>query len=243
MATFNVPLPDIAEQSESGHIDDHNLIVDSINEVRTVINNLDFGSGSMSPTDILAGTNISTQVNGDTVTVSAPNALIAANILAGSYISVSPSGNNVTISSNDTRKLETTDLIAGSGVTITGPTGASGRQMTISSTGGGGGGVTDHGALTGLADEDHSQYHNDTRGDARYSQLSHNHSGVYATASHTHTDPIPAAPAVLSVLQSGGSYPSRPGGATQTHMYIGTLDPTNYGFVVGYDIWVDTSNG
>lgn len=31
-----------------------------------------------------------------------------------------------------------------------------------------GGGVTDHGALTGLADDDHTQYHNDTRGDARY---------------------------------------------------------------------------
>lgn len=32
----------------------------------------------------------------------------------------------------------------------------------------GGGGVTDHGALTGLTDDDHPQYHNDTRGDARY---------------------------------------------------------------------------
>ena len=31
-----------------------------------------------------------------------------------------------------------------------------------------GGGVTDHGALTGLADDDHTQYHNNTRGDARY---------------------------------------------------------------------------
>ncbi len=40
---------------------------------------------------------------------------------------------------------------------------------------GGGGGVTDHGALTGLADDDHTQYHNDTRGDARYSQLAHEH--------------------------------------------------------------------
>lgn len=30
------------------------------------------------------------------------------------------------------------------------------------------GGVTDHGALTGLSDDDHPQYHNDTRGDARY---------------------------------------------------------------------------
>lgn len=28
--------------------------------------------------------------------------------------------------------------------------------------------VTDHGALSGLADDDHTQYHNDTRGDARY---------------------------------------------------------------------------
>lgn len=32
----------------------------------------------------------------------------------------------------------------------------------------GGGGVTDHGLLTGLADDDHTQYHNDARGDARY---------------------------------------------------------------------------
>lgn len=29
-------------------------------------------------------------------------------------------------------------------------------------------GVSDHGALTGLGDDDHTQYHNDTRGDARY---------------------------------------------------------------------------
>jgi hypothetical protein len=33
---------------------------------------------------------------------------------------------------------------------------------------GGGGGVTDHGGLTGLADDDHTQYHTDARGDARY---------------------------------------------------------------------------
>ena len=35
----------------------------------------------------------------------------------------------------------------------------------------GGGGVTDHGALSGLSDDDHSQYHNDARGDIRYGQL------------------------------------------------------------------------
>ena len=34
------------------------------------------------------------------------------------------------------------------------------------------GGVTDHGGLTGLTDDDHSQYHTNARGDARYYQKS-----------------------------------------------------------------------
>lgn len=38
----------------------------------------------------------------------------------------------------------------------------------VPQAGGGGGGVTDHGALSGLADDDHTQYLNTTRGDARY---------------------------------------------------------------------------
>ena len=38
-----------------------------------------------------------------------------------------------------------------------------------------GGGVSDHGLLTGLPDDDHPQYHNDARGDARYAALSHLH--------------------------------------------------------------------
>lgn len=37
-------------------------------------------------------------------------------------------------------------------------------------------GVTDHGALTGLADDDHQHYFNETRGDARYALLGHTHS-------------------------------------------------------------------
>lgn len=37
----------------------------------------------------------------------------------------------------------------------------------------------DHGLQSGLADDDHPQYHNDARGDARYSLLAHNHAGVY----------------------------------------------------------------
>lgn len=49
-------------------------------------------------------------------------------------------------------------------------TGAS--VIVYSATSGGGtGGTTDHGALTGLADDDHTQYHNDARGDARYVPL------------------------------------------------------------------------
>lgn len=40
-----------------------------------------------------------------------------------------------------------------------------------STTGGAGGGVTSHGALTGLDADDHPQYHNDARGDARYAPL------------------------------------------------------------------------
>ncbi len=46
-------------------------------------------------------------------------------------------------------------------------------------------GVTDHGALTGLADDDHGHYHTNARGDARYAPIakgvtngdSHNHDG------------------------------------------------------------------
>lgn len=39
-------------------------------------------------------------------------------------------------------------------------------NVTVS--GGGSGGTSDHGALSGLGDDDHTQYHNDSRGDARY---------------------------------------------------------------------------
>jgi hypothetical protein len=49
--------------------------------------------------------------------------------------------------------------------------------------------VGDHGALSGLADDDHAQYHTDARGDARYSVIAHNHAGTYeasgAVATHS----------------------------------------------------------
>jgi hypothetical protein len=48
--------------------------------------------------------------------------------------------------------------------------------------GGSGGGVTAHGALTGLDADDHAHYHTDTRGDARYSRIDHAHAGIYEPA-------------------------------------------------------------
>lgn len=55
----------------------------------------------------------------------------------------------------------------------------------IGTGGGGGAGVTDHGQLMGLSDDDHLQYHNDTRGDLRYytkSQVDTSLSGKANTA-------------------------------------------------------------
>lgn len=86
------------------------------------------------------------------------------------------------------------------------------KPVTVS--GSGGTGTSDHGSLTGLGDDDHTQYHNDTRGDARYytqtqadanyepknsniqthiSSTSNPHSVTYsqvgaAASSHTHDD-------------------------------------------------------
>lgn len=40
--------------------------------------------------------------------------------------------------------------------------------VIIAESGSSGGGVSDHGLLAGLGDDDHTQYHTDARGDARY---------------------------------------------------------------------------
>ena len=60
-------------------------------------------------------------------------------------------GANVALTANDTTKV-----------------------LTIAAAGGSGG-TTDHGGLIGLGDDDHTQYHNNARGDARYSPLGHTH--------------------------------------------------------------------
>lgn len=47
------------------------------------------------------------------------------------------------------------------------------RGITASGSGGTGVTSSDHGSLAGLADDDHAQYHNDTRGDLRYPLIAH----------------------------------------------------------------------
>lgn len=88
--------------------------------------------------------------------------------------------------------------------------------------GGGGGGVTDHGALTGLGDDDHTQYHNNTRGDARYSQLGHSHS--YLTQA--------AADALYAVIAS-----QVPTGGTTGQALVKSSN-TNYAMA-----WSDVASG
>jgi len=45
-------------------------------------------------------------------------------------------------------------------------------------------------------------------------------------------------------IWNGSAYlPARNTDTTQTHLFIGTQDPTTSGFVVGTDLWIDTSGG
>jgi len=65
---------------------------------------------------------------------------------------------------------------------------ASGDVIATSGSGVTGAGVTDHGQLTGLLDDDHSQYHNDARGDARYYTQSVLHAGQLDGRYYTETE-------------------------------------------------------
>ncbi len=61
-------------------------------------------------------------------------------------------------------------------ITYTGSTFSTNTEFTVTTVSTGfnlseGGGVTDHGALTGLSDDDHPQYLNNARGDARYPSI------------------------------------------------------------------------
>jgi Protein of unknown function (DUF2793) len=68
----------------------------------------------------------------------------------------------------------------------------------------GGGGVTDHGLLTGLSDDDHAQYHNNARGDARYSPINPVTLGVNATADTTNRLALASAASLFNHAGTGG---------------------------------------
>ena len=84
------------------------------------------------------------------------------------------------------------NLIAGGGMTITTSVLGDVINVELESTGGGGGGVTDHGALTGLTDDDHIQYlnnarlalknENDLEGIPLSTELTYNIDGTLATS-------------------------------------------------------------
>lgn len=74
--------------------------------------------------------------------------------------------------------------------------------------GGGEGGITDHGLLTGLSDDDHAQYHNDARGDARYDTL-----GAATAAVSSHVGASDPHPQYLTQAEGDARYTSGSGGA------------------------------
>lgn len=85
----------------------------------------------------------------------------------------------------------------------------------------GGGLQVDHGGLGGLADDDHSQYHNNARGDARYSVLAHVHAYSALTG-------LPAGCNVVNLLPNvallGGTTPPVLTRTTGTNFPYHTLD-------------------
>jgi hypothetical protein len=81
----------------------------------------------------------------------------------------------------------------------------------------------DHGSLSGLTDDDHAQYYNQSRGDARYSQLGHSHAisditgltsalsgkestGVAASLLSTHEGAADPHPQYITLAEGNASY-------------------------------------
>lgn len=69
-------------------------------------------------------------------------------------------------------------------------------------SGSGGVGTSDHGALTGLGDDDHPQYHNDARGDVRYYTKTQSDAALAGKAAATHGHIIADVTGLQSALDS-----------------------------------------
>lgn len=119
--------------------------------------------------------------------------------------------------------------------------------------------ITDHAGLTGLEDDDHPQYHNDARGDARYAPIakgvtngdSHDHSGgdgaqishtsLSAVGTNTHAQidthiADVANPHSTTAAQVGALATSAFSGVAK--ITVGTVAPGSPS--VG-DLWIDTN--
>jgi hypothetical protein len=101
--------------------------------------------------------------------------------------------------------------------------------------GGGAAGVTDHGELTGLGDDDHAQYYNQARGDTRYTQRANNLTDL-ANPSTARTN-LGAAAAVhqhaAADITSGTIATSR----------LGTGTPSTSTFLRGDQTWAVPAGG
>jgi hypothetical protein len=110
----------------------------------------------------------------------------------------------------------------GAGVTATDDSGNDRTVVTIP------GGVSDHGALTGLSDDDHTQYHNNARGDLRYDALG---AAAAAQAASQPVDSDLTAIAALSTtafgrglltLADAAALLAASGGAAASHAHSGS---------------------
>lgn len=85
--------------------------------------------------------------------------------------------------------------------------------------------TTDHGTLLGLGDDDHTQYHNDTRGDARYTPIAHG-----AGDGSDHAD-VATNTARAPLSGAGAPGASTGNGKNVGHIYIDTTDDDAYTLV------------
>lgn len=121
-----------------------------------------------------------------------------------------------------TEYLKPAEILAGTNVTI--DTTTTPGSVIVNATGSGG--TTDHGALTGLADDDHTQYFNQTRGDARYSLGTHDHDtdyealGAVSTAITNHELAVNPHPDYLKEAEADLLY------SDITHNHSGVYDPS-----------------
>lgn len=98
-------------------------------------------------------------------------------------------------------------------------------------------GVTDHGLLSGLNDDDHLQYHTDARGDARYSLLGHTHvladiTNAGTMAAQNANNVAITGGSVQNVNLLTGTFTSPLGETVMKKVFNNTLAPIQKGQVV-----------